>query len=57
MGSENAHGCSQKAKNTSSFALASALTFLDRYNIDGNEFLNHTVRGTGDETWGFIWEC
>jgi transposase len=29
--------------------MASALTFLERYFKDGNEFLNHIV--TGDETW------
>jgi hypothetical protein len=26
-------------------------TFLDRYHKDGDEFLNHVVRETGDETW------
>jgi hypothetical protein len=31
--------------------MASALTFLERYHKDGNEFLNHIVRVTGDETW------
>jgi hypothetical protein len=30
--------------------MASALTFSERYNEDGDEFLNHTVRETGDET-------
>jgi hypothetical protein len=30
---------------------ASALTFIDRYHKDGNEFLNHIIRVTGDETW------
>jgi hypothetical protein len=25
--------------------------FLDRYHKDGDEFLNHFVRVTGDETW------
>jgi hypothetical protein len=29
--------------------MASALTFLERYHKDGDEFLNHIV--TGDETW------
>jgi hypothetical protein len=28
--------------------IASALTFLERYHKDGDEFLNHIVR---DETW------
>jgi hypothetical protein len=27
------------------------LTFLERRHKDGDEFLNHTVRVTGDETW------
>jgi hypothetical protein len=27
------------------------LNFLERYNTDGDEFLNHIVRVTGDETW------
>jgi hypothetical protein len=31
--------------------LASALTFLGQYHKDGNEFLNHNVHITGDETW------
>jgi hypothetical protein len=31
--------------------MASALTFLERYHKDGDEFLNHIVRVTGDETW------
>jgi hypothetical protein len=31
--------------------MASALTFLKRYHKDVNEFLNHIVRVTGDETW------
>jgi hypothetical protein len=30
--------------------MASALTFLERYHKDGDEFLNHIVRVTGDET-------
>jgi hypothetical protein len=25
--------------------------FLERYHEDGNEFLNHIVRVTGNETW------
>jgi hypothetical protein len=28
-----------------------ALPFLERYHKDGDEFLNHIVRVTGDETW------
>jgi hypothetical protein len=31
--------------------MASALTFFERYHKDGDEFLNHIVRVTGDETW------
>jgi hypothetical protein len=31
--------------------MASALTFLERYHKDGDKFLNHIVRVTGDETW------
>jgi hypothetical protein len=27
------------------------LTLFERYHKDGDEFLNHIVRGTGDETW------
>jgi hypothetical protein len=27
------------------------LTFLEEYHKDGNEFLNHTVRVTSEETW------
>jgi hypothetical protein len=30
--------------------IASALTFLERYHKDGDEFLNHIVQETGDET-------
>jgi hypothetical protein len=30
--------------------MAPALTFLERYHKDGDEFLNHIVRVTGDET-------
>jgi hypothetical protein len=29
--------------------MASALTFLERYNKDGDEFLNYIVQVTGDE--------
>jgi hypothetical protein len=28
-----------------------ALTFLEQNHNDGDEFLNHIVRVTGDETW------
>jgi hypothetical protein len=45
IGSANAHGCAQNANNGYSF------DFLQRYNKDGDEFLNHIVRVTGDETW------
>jgi hypothetical protein len=31
--------------------MPSALTFLERYHKDGDEFLNHILRVTGDETW------
>jgi hypothetical protein len=31
--------------------MASALTFLKQYHKDDDEFLNHIVRVTGDETW------
>jgi hypothetical protein len=31
--------------------MASALTFLGLYHKDGDEFLNHIIRVTGDETW------
>jgi hypothetical protein len=31
--------------------MASALTFLERYHKDGNEFLSHILRVTGNETW------
>jgi phage tail tube protein FII len=30
---------------------ALALTFLEQYHEDGNEYLNHIVQVTGDETW------
>jgi hypothetical protein len=38
---KNAHGCAQKAENGFGFD----------FFRDGDEFLNHTVRVTGDETW------
>jgi hypothetical protein len=31
--------------------MASALTLLEQCHKDGDEFLNHIVRVTGDETW------
>jgi hypothetical protein len=31
--------------------MSSALTFLERYHKDGDEFLNHIVRVAGDITW------
>jgi hypothetical protein len=31
--------------------MVSDLTFLERYHKDGNEFLSHILRVTGDETW------
>jgi hypothetical protein len=31
--------------------MAAALTFLERYHKDGDEFLSHTIQVTGDETW------
>jgi spore coat polysaccharide biosynthesis protein SpsF (cytidylyltransferase family) len=45
MGSENAHGRTRNADN----GLGS--DFLKRYYKDGDEFLNHIVRVTGDEAW------
>jgi hypothetical protein len=31
--------------------MASVLTFLEQYHKEGNEFLNHIVQVTADETW------
>jgi hypothetical protein len=31
--------------------IAPAFTFLQRYHIDGDKFLNHMLRVTGDEAW------
>jgi hypothetical protein len=45
MTSENDHGCAQNAENGFFFA------FLERYQKDIDEFLNHIVRVTDDETW------
>jgi hypothetical protein len=44
MGSENAHRCTQKADNVFGF------DFLERYHKNGDEFLKHIVRVTGEET-------
>jgi hypothetical protein len=44
MGSENARGYAQNAENDFGFH------FLERYHKDGNEYLNHIVRVTGEET-------
>jgi hypothetical protein len=43
MTSETAHGWAQNAGKGFGF------DFLERYNRDGDEFLNHIV--TGNETW------
>jgi hypothetical protein len=45
MGSKNAHGCIQNAVNDF------GVDFLERYHKDGDEFLNHIIWITGDETW------
>jgi hypothetical protein len=45
MGSENAQGCPYNAVNEFSFDV-----FLERYHKDGDNFLNHIVQLTGDET-------
>jgi hypothetical protein len=45
MGAENAHGCPQNTENGFGF------DFLEQYHNDGNGFLSHIVRVTGDETW------
>jgi hypothetical protein len=44
MDSEKTHGCAQNAENGFGF------DYLERYHKDGDEFLNHIVRVTGDET-------
>jgi hypothetical protein len=36
--------------------MSSALTFLEPYYKDGNEFLNHIILVIGKETWVFICE-
>jgi hypothetical protein len=45
IGSKNAHGVYKTQR------IASALIFLKQYHKDSNEFLNHIVQVTGDETW------
>jgi hypothetical protein len=45
MFSENAHGCVQSGENGFGF------DSLERYLKDGDEFLNHIVRVTGNEPW------
>jgi hypothetical protein len=45
MGSENAIGAHRSQR------MALALTYLGRYHKDGNEFLSHIIRVTGDVTW------
>jgi hypothetical protein len=45
MGSENAHGCPQNSGNGFFF------DFSERCHKDGDEFLNHIVRVTSNETW------
>jgi hypothetical protein len=42
MGSKNAHGCTP---------MASAWTFLEKHHKDGDQFLYHIIRVTGDKTW------
>jgi hypothetical protein len=46
MGSENTHGCTQNTEKASAFVY-----FLERYQKDGNGFLNHIVPVRADETW------
>jgi hypothetical protein len=45
MGPKNAHRCARNAEN------GFASDFLARYHKDGDEFLNHIIWVTGDETW------
>jgi spore coat polysaccharide biosynthesis protein SpsF (cytidylyltransferase family) len=45
MFSENPHGWAQNAENGLGFDV------LQRYRKDGDEFLSHIIRVTGDETW------
>jgi acyl-CoA thioesterase len=44
MGSENAYGCTQNAEN------GLGVDSFRAYHKDGDEFLTHIVRVTGDET-------
>jgi hypothetical protein len=46
MSSEIAHGCAQNAQN--GFGVCRLFRAIPK---DGDEFLNHIVRVTGDETW------
>jgi hypothetical protein len=45
IGSENAYWCAQNAENGFGFDI------LERYHKEGDEFLSHIARVTGDETW------
>jgi hypothetical protein len=45
MGPKNAQGYTQNAE------MAWAFLFLEQYLKDGDRFLNHIIRVTGDETW------
>jgi hypothetical protein len=45
IGSENAHGCSQKAGNDLGFDV------LEQHHKDGDEFHSHIIEVTGDEIW------
>jgi hypothetical protein len=46
MNLESAHRCAQNAENGFGFC-----RLLEQYHKDGDEFLNHIVRVTGEETW------
>jgi hypothetical protein len=46
IGSEDVDGCAQNVEKCLRLSL-----FLERYHKDGDEFLDHIVRVTGDETW------
>jgi hypothetical protein len=45
MGSENAHGAHKMWGHNFDF------DFFEWYYEDGDEFLSHTIRVTGDRTW------
>jgi hypothetical protein len=47
MCSENSHACAKRTENGFGFGF----DFLERYHKDGDEFYNHIVPATGDETW------